>query len=425
MKDSENNTPATSTTDTDQYEDRRQYLEREESTTSYPIIGDGYSDAISVVSDITTPTVMPGQVVPVEELYDAPPPMHIDFNRKTSKSKARSFASSGTYEPPSETVMKEVPLAQSPLVLSNNNNNNTTTTEPTASWQTPVPKLSGAAAKRRQNHQQAMAQLESSGQRSLLGKSNQYAVSISASVQKMSISSSNNNNETGTKLKPNSKRSSAAACDLSNAIVVPSGNANTNTTPTTKKPSFTLNNTNDMDALMFTDFTSDDTKNAFNATTNLFTDTAFHPSGFPPTTTTTTTKGNTKKVDNFFDFGSLDSTTSSTKQSFNDAGSFDSDGFPMGGNNSDDDPFAISTFTNDFPNDAFQTGGGGGAFATITDANKASRDPSKKKRTTTTNSGRRSSTGVKSPPVISDKVKKTSDAKHDTDEKLRKKRSSV
>jgi hypothetical protein len=415
MKEVENNTPATSSADTDQHEDRRQYLEREESTTSYPIIGDGYSDTISVVSDITTPTVMPGQVVPVEEHYDAPPPMQIDFNRKTSKSKARSFASSGTYEPPSESLMKEMTMAQ-PLAVA-------TSTEPTtASWQTPVPKLSGAAAKRRQSHQQAMAQLESSGQRSLLGKSNQYAVSISASVQKMSIAA-NNNNETATKVKTTSRRSSggttasaaaAAACDLSNAIVVPSGNGN-NSTPIIKKPTFTMNNSNDMDALMFTDFTSTDTKNAFNATTNLFHDNAFLQSGF----SSTVTKPNTKKVDNFFDFGSLDSTTSSTKQSFGDAGSFDSDGFPMG-NNSDDDPFAISTFTNDFPNDAFQSGG---AFGT-TDGTKSNRDAGKKKKTpTTTSGGRRSS--LKSAPGNGEKVKKMTDAKHDTDDKLRKKKTSA
>jgi hypothetical protein len=34
-------------------DDRRQYLERELSTTSYPKIGPGYSDSISVVSDVS------------------------------------------------------------------------------------------------------------------------------------------------------------------------------------------------------------------------------------------------------------------------------------------------------------------------------------------------------------------------------------
>lgn len=39
--------------DPDASEDRRQYLEREFSSTSYPKIGPGYSDSISVVSDVS------------------------------------------------------------------------------------------------------------------------------------------------------------------------------------------------------------------------------------------------------------------------------------------------------------------------------------------------------------------------------------
>jgi hypothetical protein len=66
--------------------DRRQDLEREESTTLVSIIGEGYSDTISIVSDITTPTVMPGQEIPIDE-YDNGPPLQIGFsaNHQTEK----------------------------------------------------------------------------------------------------------------------------------------------------------------------------------------------------------------------------------------------------------------------------------------------------------------------------------------------------
>jgi hypothetical protein len=39
-------------------DDRRQYLKRELSTASYPKIGPGYSDSISVVSDVSIPCVV-------------------------------------------------------------------------------------------------------------------------------------------------------------------------------------------------------------------------------------------------------------------------------------------------------------------------------------------------------------------------------
>ena len=74
-------------------EDRRQYLEREFSSTSYPKIGPGYSDSISVCSELTIPTVVAGMDVPEEEDYSRPSPilppgigMTLEFSNKPSRS---------------------------------------------------------------------------------------------------------------------------------------------------------------------------------------------------------------------------------------------------------------------------------------------------------------------------------------------------
>jgi hypothetical protein len=55
--------------------------EDDDDDANYPMVGHGHSDDISVVSDLTTPTVMPNQTVPEEEHYrDTLPPMIVGGN---------------------------------------------------------------------------------------------------------------------------------------------------------------------------------------------------------------------------------------------------------------------------------------------------------------------------------------------------------
>ena len=108
-------------------EDRRQYLEREFSSTSYPKIGPGYSDTISVVSELTIPTVVPGAVPPEE---DYGPPIVIDFSSNKSDAKKDRRTATNQLRPPSRRV---------------------------------VTRSGGAAAQRRQSYQATMAHLEASG----------------------------------------------------------------------------------------------------------------------------------------------------------------------------------------------------------------------------------------------------------------------
>eukprot|EP00541_Cyclophora_tenuis_P000288 CAMPEP_0116549236 /NCGR_PEP_ID=MMETSP0397-20121206/4764_1 /TAXON_ID=216820 /ORGANISM="Cyclophora tenuis, Strain ECT3854" /LENGTH=556 /DNA_ID=CAMNT_0004073943 /DNA_START=14 /DNA_END=1684 /DNA_ORIENTATION=- len=109
-------------------QNRRQYLEREFSSTSYPKIGPGYSDTISVVSELTIPTVVPG-AVPEEEDYG--PPVVIDFSSSSKSEPKRDRRTQTTQlRPPSRRV---------------------------------VTRSGGAAAQRRQSYQATMAHLEASG----------------------------------------------------------------------------------------------------------------------------------------------------------------------------------------------------------------------------------------------------------------------
>lgn len=192
-------------------DDRRQYLEREFSSTSYPKIGPGYSDSISVVSDLTTPTCMPGQEVNAEEHYGGPP-LQIDFSRRAPKPQLRrpSLEEKG----PSSDVQRERRVTALDL-------------RPPSRREI-ITKPGGAAASRRKNHlmKMTMGHLESpieanefapplaayasdsrgtpksvndfpsltgpsrtssrtsseSGRRSLLRKSNKYAAAVSATA---------------------------------------------------------------------------------------------------------------------------------------------------------------------------------------------------------------------------------------------------
>jgi hypothetical protein len=75
--------PPTTCTPTEEKEEeldhRKSQLERQLSQMSYPKIGPGYSDTISVVSDLSTPTVMTDWEIPEEEHYG--PPLQIGIRQ--------------------------------------------------------------------------------------------------------------------------------------------------------------------------------------------------------------------------------------------------------------------------------------------------------------------------------------------------------
>eukprot|EP00934_Nitzschia_sp_Nitz4_P006662 Nitzschia sp. Nitz4//scaffold86_size83305//708//2033//NITZ4_005246-RA/size83305-processed-gene-0.0-mRNA-1//1//CDS//3329559202//6652//frame0 len=108
---------------------------------NYPKIGPGYSDDISVVSDLSTPTVMTKQNVPEEEYYKdvnggpgALPPMHIGVGG------SQPARPSGHHAPKKKNLVSSVSAASSRRAIA---------------------KTGGAAAQRRLNYQQAMAKLQS------------------------------------------------------------------------------------------------------------------------------------------------------------------------------------------------------------------------------------------------------------------------
>jgi hypothetical protein len=119
---------------------------------NYPKIGPGYSDDISVVSDITTPTVMNSQQVAEEEYYKdvnggpgSLPPMHIGLGPAQPSRPPANIGgppvAAGGHHPKTKNLVSQVrPRAARPAVA----------------------KTGGAAAQRRLNYQQAMAKLHSS-----------------------------------------------------------------------------------------------------------------------------------------------------------------------------------------------------------------------------------------------------------------------
>jgi hypothetical protein len=129
---------------------------------NYPKIGPGYSDDISVVSDMTTPTVMTSQPIAEEEYYkditDSDggnlPPMHIGGPAQPS----RPPMSIGTTGPP--TSIASGPGGVRTQVNAPKTKNLVNRVQPAASKRDIV-RPGGAAAQRRLNYQQAMAKLQS------------------------------------------------------------------------------------------------------------------------------------------------------------------------------------------------------------------------------------------------------------------------
>lgn len=116
---------------------------------NYPKIGPGYSDDISVVSDLTTPTVMNKQQVMEEEFYKdvnggpgALPPMHIGVGpaQPSRPPGAVGATGGGGFAPKTKNLVSQV--------------------KPGAARRS-IAKTGGAAAQRRLNYQQAMAKLQS------------------------------------------------------------------------------------------------------------------------------------------------------------------------------------------------------------------------------------------------------------------------
>jgi hypothetical protein len=117
---------------------------------NYPKIGPGYSDDISVMSDLTTPTVMTKQNVMEEEFYKdvnggpgALPPMHIGLGaNQPSRPQGAAVGHNGGHGPKQKNLVSSV--------------------MPIAASRRAIAKTGGAAAQRRLNYQQAMAKLQSS-----------------------------------------------------------------------------------------------------------------------------------------------------------------------------------------------------------------------------------------------------------------------
>ena len=144
-------------------EDRRQYLEREFSSTSYPKIGPGYSDSISVCSELTIPTVVTGTDVPEEEDYSRPSPgigMTLEFSSKSSRS---SKGDSQRRAPPPVEQPKPKSRNKTASYSNAQSARRLTATDLRAPSQRivapPPPPPLDAAQRRRQSHQATMAHL--------------------------------------------------------------------------------------------------------------------------------------------------------------------------------------------------------------------------------------------------------------------------
>jgi hypothetical protein len=117
--------------------DSRARLERAFSEMSYPKIGPGYSDSISVVSDLSTPTVMNNWDIPEEEHYG--PPLQIGIRQP-------SIGSNQMVPSPPEHDESSLSLEESIQLRPPSQRN--------------VAPRRGAAAQRLQNHQAVLAHLD-------------------------------------------------------------------------------------------------------------------------------------------------------------------------------------------------------------------------------------------------------------------------
>jgi hypothetical protein len=144
---------------------RRKRPERERSSASYPKIGPGYSDSISVCSDLTIPTVVDDMDVPEEEDYSRPSPgigMALEFSSKPSRS---SKGDRQRRAPPPVEQPKPKSRNKTASYSNAQSANRLTATDlrapsqrVTAPLPPPRPPLD-VAQRRRESHQATMAQL--------------------------------------------------------------------------------------------------------------------------------------------------------------------------------------------------------------------------------------------------------------------------
>jgi hypothetical protein len=128
---------------------------------NYPKIGPGYSDDISVVSDMSTPTVMTRQDIQEEEYYKevnegagALPPMHVGGPAQPSRPPAAvGGPPQGGFVAKQKNLVSQVKPGRT---------------------RNAIAKSGGAAAQRRLNYQQAMAKLQS----------NEYGTPVNAKQDK-------------------------------------------------------------------------------------------------------------------------------------------------------------------------------------------------------------------------------------------------
>ena len=122
---------------------------------NYPKIGPGYSDDISVVSDLTTPTVMTRQHIQDEEYYK-------DLAGGAGNLPPMNIALGGGPAPPARPPMTIG--GGHTAMAAPKKRNLVSAVHPGASQRaSAIPKPGGAAAQRRLNYQQAMAKLQSTG----------------------------------------------------------------------------------------------------------------------------------------------------------------------------------------------------------------------------------------------------------------------
>jgi hypothetical protein len=121
---------------------------------NYPKIGPGYSDDISVVSDLTTPTVMTKQHIQDEEYYK-------DVNEGSGSLPPMNIALGGGPAPPARPPMT-IGGGHAAAMPAPKKRNLVSAVHPGASRHA-ISKTGGAAAQRRINYQQAMAKLQSTG----------------------------------------------------------------------------------------------------------------------------------------------------------------------------------------------------------------------------------------------------------------------
>jgi hypothetical protein len=120
---------------------------------NYPKIGPGYSDDISVVSDLTTPTVMTSKHIQDEEYYK-------DLNGGAGSLPPMNIALGGGPAPPARPPMT---IGGGHTAMGAPKKRNLVSAVHPGASRHAIAKPGGAAAQRRLNYQQAMAKLQSTG----------------------------------------------------------------------------------------------------------------------------------------------------------------------------------------------------------------------------------------------------------------------